>query len=206
MQANFVFKHILIDKYILERRINTFMDFRYTLYQVALLNQLRMLWEQHVHWTRSFIISTAANLGDLDPTTKRLLRNPSDFAELFRQFYGDEIADHFKDLFTQHLLIAADLVNAAKNNDTKAADEARRKWYANADEIAAFLAQINPYWDESKWKELLYSHLQMTEKEAVLRLAGKYAEDIAIYDQIEAEALNMADYMFYGIANQFSVF
>lgn len=182
------------------------MDFRYTQYQVALLNQLRMLWEQHVHWTRSFIISTAANLGDLDPTTKRLLRNPSDFAELFRQFYGDEIADNFKDLFTQHLLIAGDLVNAAKNNDTKAADEARKKWYANADEISAFLAQINPYWDETKWKELFYSHLQMTEKEAVLRLAGKYEEDIAIYDQIEAEALNMADYMFYGIANQFSVF
>lgn len=179
------------------------MNFKYTQSQVALLNQLRMLWEQHVHWTRSFIISTAANLGDLDATTKRLLRNPSDFADLLRPFYGDQIANQFKDLFTQHLLIAADLVNAAKNNNTNAVDEARKKWYANADEIAAFLAHINPFWDESRWKELLYSHLQMTEKEAVLRLTGKYAEDIAIYDQIEAEALMMADYMFYGIANQF---
>ncbi len=165
-----------------------------------------MLWEQHVHWTRSFIISTAANLGDLDVTTKRLLRNPDDFAKLLKPLYGDDIAYKFKDLLTQHLLIAADLVNAAKNGDASKADEARKKWYANADEISSFLASINPYWDESTWKNLLYDHLQMTEKEAALRLSGNYADDVKIYDSIESEALTMADYMFYGIANQFSIY
>ena len=61
----------------------------YTQYQVELLNELRMLWEQHIHWTRSFIISTAANLGDLEPVTNRLLQNPGDFGKVFRMFYDN---------------------------------------------------------------------------------------------------------------------
>lgn len=176
----------------------------YTQYQVALLNQLRMLWEQHVHWTRSFIISTAHNLGDLKPVTDRLLQNPGDFADVFMMFYDNKTASIFQELFTQHLMIASDLVNAAKKNDTKAAQDARVKWYKNADEISAFLAKINPYWNENTWRDFLYSHLQMTEEQATLRLAGKYAEDVKIYDSIENEALKMADYMFYGFLNYFS--
>lgn len=46
---------------------------------------------------------------------------------------------------------------------------------------------------------MLYSHLEMTEKEAVLRLQGKYLADMEIFESIEEEALKMADYMFCGI-------
>ncbi|WP_455715160.1 acetylglutamate kinase [Anaerosporobacter sp.] len=176
----------------------------YTQYQVELLNQLRLLWNQHVFWTRSFIISTAANLGDLDAVTKRLLQNPSDFGKVFQMFYDEQTVSTFVNLFTEHLQIAADLVNAAKNNDSNGVTEARNKWYQNADEIAAFFARINPYWSEQIWSDLLNDHLQMTEEEATLRLSGKYAEDVKLFDQIELEALKMADYMFYGLLNYFS--
>ncbi len=175
----------------------------YTKAQVSLLSRLRTLWEQHVFWTRSFIISTASELGDLDVVTKRLLRNPADFAEVFAMFYDNETAQTFQELLTQHLLIGADLVNAAKNNDMKKAQEAREKWYQNADEIAVFLAETNPYWDRNIWQTLLYDHLEMTEKEAVLRLSQRYEEDVAIFDIIEREALEMADYMFHGFISQF---
>lgn len=51
----------------------------YTQPQIRLMNQLRKLWEQHVYWTRFFIISTAADLGNLEPVANRLLQNPKDF-------------------------------------------------------------------------------------------------------------------------------
>ena len=44
----------------------------------------------------------------------------------------------------------------------------------NADEIAGFLSSVNRCWDKAKWKEMLYSHLEMTEKEASLRLKGGF--------------------------------
>ncbi len=181
------------------------MNYEYTRKQLDLSNELRKLWEQHVHWARSFIISTAASLGDLDAVTRRLLRNATDFGNLLRLFYGRQIGLDFEDLFTEHLLIAADLVNASKMGDTVAAEEARRKWYENAEEIAAFLAETNPYWDIEEWRDFLYSHLQMVEQMALLRLNGQYAEDIALFDRIEEEALRMADYMFEGFIRQFYI-
>lgn len=101
------------------------------------------------------------------------------------------------------MLIAADLVNAAKKQEKNKVDDARRRWYKNADGIVAFLASINPCWDEMQWKSMLYSHLEMTEKEAVLRLERQYALDIKVFNSIEEEALKMTDYMFCGIAKQF---
>lgn len=49
---------------------------------------------------------------------------------------------------------------------------------------------------------MLYSHLEMTEKEAVLRLQGNYTGDIEMFNDIEEEALKMANYMFCGIINR----
>jgi hypothetical protein len=174
----------------------------YTQRQICLMNEIRQLWGQHVYWTRFFIISTAADLSDLTAVTNRLLRNPKDFAQMLTPFYGIRAACQFQRLFTQHLLIAGDLVNAAKNKDANKVNEVRSKWYENADEIAKFLSSINKYWDEETWRTMLYSHLEMTEREAVLRLQGNYAADIKVFDSIENEALKMADYMFCGIYKQ----
>ena len=156
-------------------------------------------------WTRSFIISTAANLADLDLVSQRLLRNPMDFANELRRFYGEEKANKFEQLLRQHFIIAANLVNSAKAGNTNAANEARTKWYQNADEIATFLATINPYWSKTRWQKMLYDHLNMTENEATYRLTSQYAKDIAEYQKIEDEALMMADYMAEGIMKQFKI-
>lgn len=174
----------------------------FTQEQLCLINRIRLLWSQHVYRTRFTIISTAENLGDLKPVSNRLMQNPNDFAQLLTPFYGVRRADKFRELFTQHLLIADELVNAAKNSDTAKADDARKRWYENADEIADFLSCINRYWSYTKWKEMMFSHLEMTEEEASLRLSGKYEADIKMFDSIENEALKMADYMSCGIIKQ----
>ncbi|MEA4987198.1 MAG: acetylglutamate kinase [Anaerovorax sp.] len=184
---------------------NNFINRCITLRQFHLFNILRRLWMEHVMWTRSFLISTASDLDDLEAVTNRLLRNPKDFAEVLRPLYGDRYSMEFKNLFTDHLLIAGALVNAAKAGDTKTVDEQRKKWYANADDIANLLGNMNPYWSKRVWKELLDEHLKMTENEAVQILTGQYEASINQYDEIEQQALLMADEMAYGIINQFHI-
>jgi hypothetical protein len=173
--------------------------------QMQLCNTLRRLWMEHVMWTRSFILSTAFDSGDLDAVTKRLLQNPVDFAKAMNPYYGPKVARRFESLLTQHLLIAAQLVNAAKAGDARTAEEQRRQWYANADQIAQFLGNINPYWNDRTWRNLLYDHLKMTENEAVQILSGQYRESIIEYDAIQNEALAMADYMANGMIKQCQV-
>ena len=168
-------------------------------------NTLRRLWMEHVLWTRFFLISTIGNLNDLDAVTKRLLRNPADFAAVLKLFYGNQKAKNFETLFTDHLLIAAELVKAAMANDAANVEEQRKKWYANADQIVNFLGNVNPYWSNKTWQALLYDHLRMTENEAVQILTGQYEESIAEFDAIQEEALKMADEMACGIIQQFKI-
>ena len=51
-----------------------------------------------------------------------MLQNPKDFASLFMPIYGIKLAGQFEELFTQHLMIAGDLVNAVKNGEADKAD------------------------------------------------------------------------------------
>lgn len=171
-----------------------------------LINNMRMLWEQHGAWTRMAIMSMVFELPDEEFSVRRLLRNPLDFAHAFRPFYGDRIATRFGELLTEHLVIAAELVKASKAGDTKKAEDAERRWYKNGDDIAAFLGRINPYWSEESWRRMYREHLDLVKAEAVDLLSGNYQESIDTYDKLEIQALEMADVMARGIINQFAYY
>jgi LysM repeat protein len=166
-------------------------------------SKLRSLWEQHDVWTRAAIMSIIFGLPDADAVTKRLLRNPKDFETFLRPYYGNRVASGFSDLLAQHLTIASDIVKASKAGDTKAAAEAESKWYDNADEIAAYLAGINPYWDKNDWERMLHEHLALVKQEAVDILGQNYAKSINTYDELENQSMEMADLMLFGLYNQF---
>ncbi|UHA76262.1 acetylglutamate kinase [Paenibacillus sp. 481] len=164
---------------------------------------MRSLWEQHVAWTRMTILSIAFNLPDLNFTTARLLQNAPDMGNALKPYYGEQIATTYGNLIRDHLVIAADLVKAAKAGDQQAADAAERKWYANGDEIAHFLSKINPYISYESFRNMFYEHLALTKAEAVAILTKHFQASINLYDQIEKEALEMADIITNAIIQQF---
>lgn len=171
--------------------------------ELDLRNYWRMLWEEHTAWTRMAIISMVADLPDVDLVIKRLLQNGPDMASALKPFYGTEIADKFGNLIKEHLVIASQIIKAAKAGDTSGASEAEKSWYENADEIAELLASINPNWSKEEWIDMLHTHLALVKSEAVSRLNKDYAANIAIYDKLEKQALEMADRLSEGIVEQF---
>ena len=171
--------------------------------EVNIMNVMRMLWEEHSTWTRMTIVSIVFGLQDEEVVTKRLLRNPQDFANALKPYYGDMIASKFGQLLTAHLVIAAELVKAAKAGNSKGAADAEKRWYENADEIAALLGSINPYWSQESWRVMLYEHLRLVKAEAIDMLRKNYQSGVDIYDEIEIQALEMADIMAQGIIRQF---
>ena len=168
-----------------------------------LLLKMRMLWEEHIIWTRMFIMSVADNTTDKAVVTDRLLKNYDDMADAMKPYYGNDTGIKFGDLIEEHLLIAAALVEAAKAGNSTAAADAEKKWYENADEIAAFENSINPNWNKTALMTMWHDHLLLTKAEAVARLTKNYTADVEAFDQIETQANMMADSMTYGIVQQF---
>jgi len=171
---------------------------------LALRSAMRKLWEDHITWTRLYIVSVAANLPDKDATAQRLLRNQADIGNAVKPYYGNEAGDKLAALLRTHILIAADLLPAAKAGDTAKVNDASKRWTANADEIATFLSGANPgSWPQAETRKMLRGHLDLTLQEATARLKGDWAADIAAYDKVHDQILEMADMLSAGIIKQF---
>ena len=174
----------------------------------AFHDAMRKLWEDHITWTRMVIVDFLADpngtLPDTQASVDRLLQNQVDIGNAIKPFYGDEAGNHLTDLLTQHILIAAEILQDAKAGDTAALNDAAARWYANADEIAAFLNSLNPeFWPLDQMQEMMRMHLDLTLQEAVTYLHGDYAGSVAAYEQVHLEILEMADMLSTGIIEQF---
>jgi hypothetical protein len=172
--------------------------------ELALRNDMRKLWEDHVTWTRLAIISLTTSAPDTQATVGRLLENQDDIGDAIKPFYGDAAGEELSRLLREHILIAADLIAAAMAGDQTAVATHQARWRDNADRIAAFLNGANPReWKLREMKAMLYEHLDLTTAEVVARLQGDWAADVAAYDAIHVQALKMADELSTGIVEQF---
>lgn len=165
---------------------------------------MRKLWEDHVTWTRLYIVSALGGLPDKDATAQRLLDNQTDLGNAIKPFYGDAAGTELTALLRDHILIAAELIDAAKSGNKAAQDDATKRWFANADAIAAFLSGANPEnWPPAEAKKMMHEHLNLTTEEVVAHLSQDWAASIASYDKVHDQILHMADMLSAGIQAQF---
>jgi len=170
--------------------------------QILLINSMRFVWEQHVYWTRLLLVSIAERLKDLPEVTARLMQNPKDIAGVFAPYYGGDAAKTIAALLTEHLQIGAELITALRDKNPEA-DDLVKKWYANADKMAEAFSSLNPNYNHEELQAMLRRHLDLTTREVAARLAGDYHADIQAFDEVEKEAISMADYFSLGIIMQF---
>ena len=164
---------------------------------------LRKLWSDHVIWTREYIVAAVAGTPDADAAAGRLLRNQEDIGAAIVGYYGQAAGDRLTELLKQHIMIAVDLVAAAKTGDQAAFGTHDARWTANIGEIAAFLAGANPNWPEQDVLDLLALHLKLTKDETVARITGEWAADVKAFDDIFTEIIVVADTLHDGLVAQF---
>jgi hypothetical protein len=171
---------------------------------VTLRTDMRKLWEDHVTWTRLAIISLESGTPDTEATVARLLRNQADIGNAIKPYYGNAAGNTLTQLLRTHILIAADVIAAAKAGDQQKLADAQARWDANADQIAATLNTVNPhYWKLGAMKAEMHRHLKLTTEEAVARLHGNWNADVVAYDKVVNHILHMSDMLTNGIVQQF---
>ena len=172
--------------------------------QLAFRNSMRVLWEQHVAWTRLAIVSFNGSLPDLAATEARLLRNQVDIGNAVKPFYGRAAGNQLTGLLRRHILIAVDILADVKGGHQHALNGDLKRWYANANQLSAFLHKANPRnWPLPALRSMMHRHLKLTTDEAVAELSGKYPASVAAYDRVEREILGMPDMLSTGIIKQF---
>ena len=172
--------------------------------QVALRGEMRRLWEDHITWTRLAIISLTTGSPDTEATVGRLLQNQTDIGNAVKPFYGNAAGNRLTAELRKHILIAADVIAAAKAGDQAKLADAQARWAANGNDIAALLASVNPrYWKLARMRAELRTHLTLTTEEAVARLQGNWTADVAAYDRIHRHALHLSDLLSQGLIKQF---
>jgi hypothetical protein len=87
--------------------------------RLAFHDRMRELWNDHIVYTRNFIVSAAAGVADTAEVTQRLLRNQDEIGEAIKPYYGDAAGSQLASLLRNHIQLAAKTVGVAKGNTTQ---------------------------------------------------------------------------------------
>ncbi|MEO8906825.1 MAG: hypothetical protein ABI310_01990 [Microbacteriaceae bacterium] len=171
--------------------------------QIALYSAMRTVWDQHMQWTYDTVVAFAANSPGLPPTLDRILSNQVDIGNAIAPYYGKAAAAQLTGLLTTHIKDAVPVLVAAKAGDTPALNTAVQAWYANAQDIADFLAAANPNWKQADMRNMLKAHITQTIGYASDVLSGNYTKAISDYNTAQAHMDQMSDMLSAGIIDQF---
>ena len=166
---------------------------------MILLN-IQRLWLEVIQWMRSFFHSSLGNRPEQTAIANRLfLELPADLYDEFIKYFSEEESQQFLNIISQLISINWDIMNAYKANDRASIELGTARWYQTANELAAFLATINEYYDESYLRTLLYDYIGLKLNEIIALINGDYALEIQIYDEIKEKVVQIANYMAMGV-------
>lgn len=171
---------------------------------LALHDDMRALWEAHGTWTERAIVDFVGGLPDTPLVIARLLHNQTDIGNAVKPYYGRKAGNQLTVLLKAHINAAVAVLKAAKSGDSHAIATAKAAFYANGNQVAAFLHAANPHhWSLGAMKTMMRIHLNQVIALAVDQLEGHYAAAVREYDVYIGHIIDMADMLSSGIIEQF---
>lgn len=119
-------------------------------------------------------------------------------------FYGEEAGAALTTMLNEAVGHAATAVRAAMEGDMEGFTVARSAWYAEADDVAAFLASANPAWKEGDVSALLHACIDDAIAEAEALMADDAEASLVAFESHKVGAQTIADALAEGIADQFA--
>jgi hypothetical protein len=137
-----------------------------------LQSEMHQLWNDHVALTRKYLLEAVANQPSANATLKRLMQNQVDIGNAFKPYYGNPAGNQLTALLKEHIAFAGKIIESGKKAPLPSVP-AINEWYANADQIAALLHQLNPQsWGLEEMKKMMHHHLKITTSEVLSCLHG----------------------------------
>jgi hypothetical protein len=170
-----------------------------------LLINLRNLWLDLATWTRNYTVSVMSGFGNTEMVGNRLYQIPIDFNNRLQLIFGAQSTQQLVNLLSQHIILMMTTATALKDGDQETVDKNVKLLYQNSSDLAVYFEQINPYWSDIQWGNLLDQYVSMTLQEMFALASGNFEKDINIYDRITYFTVLLADYMTSGIMQYLAV-
>lgn len=161
--------------------------------QMSLIFNMRIFWRRLATWTRIYIISRYLGIGTAEESFGRLYIENLDSGDMLRLLFSRSISDRYSQLLNQFSIGIRELITSQIQGNFDAVRQNIDRLLQNADQTAAFLASINPYFNETEWRNLLITYLQDTMQEANLFASEDYRMNIEYFDRLMALANTMGD-------------
>jgi hypothetical protein len=165
--------------------------------------EMRRVWDDQAVYTRNFIVSTLAMREDQGPVTQYLIDHQDVLAAAIQPFYGKEASKRLGVLLREHVILTADLVRTISEGDVERVPRLRAYWFDNVQQIAAYLATLNPRWNKRQLEDSLEMYLDLTMAEIEGRSIRNWDWDVAAYERVGNHTVHLADFLANGIVKQF---
>jgi hypothetical protein len=170
--------------------------------EMNLIFDIMMFWFDLTNWIRAFMLSRYQSVGNEDEVYARLQRVVTDFINNLKQVFGDTPAVNELQLaLNAYIDLIDSLITAQLTGNVEQVDLITRQLYQNADNIAASLAAITPYWDQDEWRTILYNNLRSTLDETTMFLTEDYARNLDIFSTLISQSESSGDYLAQGVLN-----
>lgn len=173
--------------------------------ELAFHDAMRELWQEHGTYTERAIVDYVSGNPDTEAVVATLLQNQVKIGNAVKPYYGAAAGKALTKLLKEHINDAVATLAAAKAGDTAATKKASAVFYANGNEVAAFLHAANPHhWSLKAMQTMMRVHLDQVVGLAVDQIEGHYAAAIKLYaTYIHHLNVDMADMLSDGIIAQF---
>jgi hypothetical protein len=169
--------------------------------QMNAIYDIRMFWFELSTWIRAYMLSRYRGVGNEAQILARLKQVPVNYTNQLKQFFGEKNVERDLQLINTHIDLISALITAQMAGNTEEINRITRELYRNADERAAFLASINPFWDENEWRRRLYDKLQATINESITFQTGDFARNLDIFSTLLDQAEETSSYYMQGLVD-----
>ncbi len=173
--------------------------------RVAEMKQaLRDLWVGHIFWVRHVVSNIATNDPEEgDAAEKEVAANTKQIASTMTPFYGEAASEKLFSLLDINISAVREYSEATVAGNKRQQDAALTRLASNADDIADFLSQLNPYLPKDTVRGLIAAHGAHHVIQINQYKAKEYAHLGATWPMMRQHVYVIADTMTTALAKQF---
>lgn len=160
--------------------------------QAEFINQFRVLMSQMAYLLRFYTVERLSGLTDGTAVLEKFLEIPRKLNELVATIPGIEV--DFVPVVLSYLGGLQDLVDAMIDGDDAKADQVIRELYVISDRNVAYLAELSPYWEEERWRNLFYTFIKDLVAEVLALESGDFQKSLDIFASRMEKTYQRADY------------